>query len=95
MHTPTVRTHTDSPPAVTDAPVTAENEFKIVSKLSSELIVAWPLFMKRVKAKRLAEEKSDRVYCACALGCNCHLAAGAATPGRLESSARNTKGECG
>lgn len=40
-------------PAVTDVPVTGENEFRIVSELSRELIVAWPLFMKRIKAKRL------------------------------------------
>ncbi len=46
-------THCRSLPAVTDVPVTGENEFRIVSELSRELIVAWPLFMKRIKAKRL------------------------------------------
>lgn len=40
-------------PAVTDAAVAGENEFRIVRELSRELIVAWPPFMKRVKAKRL------------------------------------------
>lgn len=39
--------------AVTDVLVTGENEFRIVSKLSRELIVAWPLFMKRINVKRL------------------------------------------
>lgn len=46
-------THSCLLPAVTDVPVTGENEFRIVSELSRELIVAWPLFMKRIKAKRL------------------------------------------
>ena len=46
-------TYTHLLPAVTDVPVTGENEFRIVSELSRELIVAWPLFMKRIKAKRL------------------------------------------
>ena len=45
--------HRHQLPAVTDVAVTGENEFRIVSELSRELIVAWPLFMKRIKAKRL------------------------------------------
>lgn len=70
---------------MTDVPVTGENEFRIVSELSRELIVAWPLFMKRIKAKRLVclVTISQHGVCVCKMVL-LSLAAGAATPGQLE-----------
>lgn len=72
---------------MTDVPVTGENEFRIVSELSRELIVAWPLFMKRIKAKRLVCLVTISQHGVCVCVCKMvllSLAAGAATPGQLE-----------
>lgn len=88
--------HSHLAPAVTDVAVTGENEFRIVSELSRELIVAWPLFMKRRKAKRLvflltiSQQRWRGTVCVCVGGVYVSvlfsLTAGAATPGRAEES---------